>query len=280
MTIHLSSTGGLGNQLFQIAALLDTSQRLNTKPHISFKSTGPTIRTFDSQPLADVLSIDSCSIFCRFTPKFKYTEKYLSYEDRFRTIKKNTTISGYFQDHQYHLISINSILESVISLGQKCCISTKEIHPQALAIHIRRGDYMQNLSSFETHGLLQSKYFIDSISHIMKNKMVKIINIFSDNELESMDMIENVMRNLSLDLNVNYFKCLKSNLFCELYLLAMHNYLILSNSSFSWWAARLINREITVGPKFWYKDIGMQNINPMMSDWITVDNDFQKYFEF
>ena len=66
MTLHLNSTGGLGNQLFQIAALLEAADRLQVDKHIRFKSSGKTLRTFDSLDLLESLGISPCTFRCKF----------------------------------------------------------------------------------------------------------------------------------------------------------------------------------------------------------------------
>ena len=275
MTLHLNSTGGLGNQLFQIAALLEAADRLQVDKHIRFKSSGKTLRTFDSSDLLESLGISLCTFRC----KSEFRKKiYIQNEgdfQKFNSISDHTFMSGYFQDSDYNRNSRRKILNAITSNYKSCCENDQDRNIQTVAIHLRIGDYALDKTNFKFHGVLSEEYYENAIQLVKKTSRIENIYIFSDTPDQAQAKIDSITSRINPRISVKFGVCKNNNSICEMFRLGSFDNLIMSNSSFSWWAGALRIRNSTIGPTRWYRDDKMQSSNPMLKGWHKVNNSFE-----
>jgi hypothetical protein len=279
LTLHLNSTGGLGNQLFQLAALIQAADKINVEKHIRYKSSGKTFRTFDSRILLESLGISLCSSRCKLIfPRKRYFQQERDF-NIFEKIPDGTWMNGYFQDSEYNLYSRTKIIQAISSRFGDCCNSAHERGLKAVAIHVRIGDYALNRINFNFHGVLSGEYYEKAIKEVEIASGIDVIYIYSDTPDQARIKIEKAIRRINPLIRIESGKCKNNNLICELYQLGSYENLIMSNSSFSWWAGILRTRNITVGPTRWYRENSMQRVNPMIQEWIKVDGLFESEVE-
>ena len=127
----------------------------------------------------------------------------------------------------------------------------------SVGIHVRRGDYVNN-SVHETIGL---KYFLDA--HRFIKSKVKDPNFFIIS-----DDINWCKENLNFD-NFTFID-FTNNEFEDFEILKNCQHKIISNSTFSWWAAFLGERKgsITICPKKWTNKI--ESISLQLPNWILA----------
>jgi hypothetical protein len=273
VTLHLNSTGGLGNQLFQIAALLEAGDRLQVDKHMRFKSSGKTLRTFDSSDLLKSLGISLCTLRCKFEfHRNIYIQNEGDFQE-FNSISDHTFMSGYFQNSDYNRNSRTKILNAIASNYKSCCENDQDI--STVAIHLRIGDYALNKTNFKFHGVLSEKYYENAIELVEKTSKIENIYIFSDTPDQAQAKIENITSRINPRISVKFGACKNNNSICEMFRLGSFDNLVMSNSSFSWWAAALKIRNSTIGPTRWYRDDKLQSVNPMLKSWYKVDNYFE-----
>ena len=174
-------------------------------------------------------------------------------------IKKNCYVKGWFQSENYFK-KIRSILIREFVPKEKIKIS-RELKmaiedPESVSIHIRRGDYVK------TNHALNLSYYEKAIEYIKRYYKRPYFVIFSDD----LDWVEN-----NLHINEKFIYANKSGKlkdYEELFIMSRCKSIIISNSTFSWWAAWLNRNEkkIIVAPKQWMKV--QENIVP--DDWIIV----------
>lgn len=275
MTIHLNSTGGLGNQLFQIAALIETADRLKTDKHIRFKSSGNTNREFESKVLLNALEIELCSFRCRFNYRGKSYTQQESDLEIYRALPDSSRLHGYFQDQEYSVHARQKIIDAIGFYAQNCCSSKLSPGENDVAIHVRLGDYLLNPTNFSIHGVLSSDYFERAIESIQSSLKIENIYVFSDNPDIALEKISRITSKIDSGIRVKTGSCNIQNLLCELYMIGEFDNLVLSNSSFSWWSAIMRNRKNSIGPSRWYRDESKQNMNPMLSNWLKILNEFE-----
>lgn len=275
MTIHLNSTGGLGNQLFQIAALIETADRLKTDKHIRFKSSGYTNREFESKVLLNTLKIELCSFRCRFNfLGKKYTQQESDFEI-YRALPDSSYLYGYFQDQEYSVHAQQKIIDAIGFHAQNCCSSKFSPGENDVAIHVRLGDYLLNPTNFLIHGVLSNDYFERAIESIQSSIKIENLYVFSDNPEVALEKIGYIASKVDSVIRVKTGSCNEQKLLCELYMIGKFDNLVMSNSSFSWWSAIMRNRKISIGPSRWYRDESRQNMNPMLSNWRKILNRFE-----
>lgn len=113
-----------------------------------------------------------------------------------------------------------------------------------VAIHIRRGDYLTQ--EYSNWNIFQDfSYFENAIEYLKKNFDTKRFFIFSDD----INACKNTFKgNEFVFVDVNH----GINSYLDMYLMSLATHIIISNSTFSWWAAFLKKKEgIVIAPKYW-----------------------------
>jgi len=251
--------GRLGNQMFQYATLKSLSLRKNYNLFLPLTENNKLAQSFnirchlfnDSRALQQISST--------------FKEKQFNYDPDVFQVKDGTDFEGYFQTEKYFK-EIKYILqrefvprnESVTKKAKEVIDNIKKENDgkEIVAFHIRRGDNVPSQKNFSTqegaqfltnkedfHPLL-SKEFIEQAP---KNFNNCVYIVFSDTQEDMKWCKENVK------IEKAYFLGGNSDLFdFELMKYCDHN--IISNSSFSWWAAWLNDNEqkTVVAPSKWF----------------------------
>ena len=121
---------------------------------------------------------------------------------------------------------------------------------RSLSIHIRLGDYVALKDQF---GLLSKSYFLEAVemAFTKSDELVERIQVFSDDLPRALSYLEGIDFQGK---NLHTFQGLTDEE--ELYLMAQSDLVIISNSTFSWWAGALGNSEKTViAPAKWFKSL-------------------------
>ena len=186
-------------------------------------------------------------------------------------------MDGFWQDYKYPT-GIEVALKSRINSRLRCCQYPMNLEKQirsesALALHVRRGDYVSNPQANEFHGALSATYYNKAISSFGASKHLDTIYVFSDDS--------NWCRE---NLTANYKLVFMSDLlddicdFDELQLMSACSYFIIANSTFSWWAAWLSNSDGShiLAPSAWFQDetANARSLRLIPKDWARIPSDF------
>jgi hypothetical protein len=136
---------------------------------------------------------------------------------------------------------------------------------KAVAIHVRRGDYVSNPEYNKTHGVLPLSYYRDAVSFIKNKIKDPFFFVFSDDK-------KWCEKNLLLGERMFFVEGQKN--YEDLILMSRCRHQIAANSSFSWWGAWLNDNpeKIVVAPKQWFADekINEQTGTLVPEDWIRM----------
>ena len=243
--------GGLGNQLFQIAATY--SLALNNQDNACFDLTrcntpnqGKTSVHYSGNVLKNVCN-QNFSMF-----EYYFLEKNFGYEEI--QYKKNMCLSGYFQSEKYFKKNVDFIK----SLFHTEYINPRRTEKPITSVHIRRGDYVK-LS--KVHGTLSLDYY---------NKSMSIIN--DSDFLFFSDDMEWVKENFS---GKNIFYSELNDDVLDFYTMSSCDNNIIANSSFSWWAAYLNkdNNKTIISPNHnnWFGPDGPKDTSDLIpKNWIQI----------
>jgi hypothetical protein len=247
--LYIRVTGGIGNQLFQIAAgfglakknemklVILTKDCLNTHCTYNheFYEMGNLFDQFNTLPVKEIVFTDGY--------QEKETDCY-HYVDI--PVKENMYVCGYFQHKQYFHAYREQILNRLI------CVEKREYQNDLIAkhgvsisdgyfLHIRRGDYVG-------HPLykINDKYFQRAIQYIEKREPNALFFVFSD------DMPHTEQRKELK--GKNYMLMTGCNEVSSLLMMSECKGGICSNSTFSWWGAYMIRNpnKVVVLPKTWF----------------------------
>ena len=225
-------TDRLGNNLFQFAAAFSIDKDViicvpNKREYkyilqyseLFFKG----IEIIDFVP-------DEEMVYC--DPAYTYTKIKHKVENKL-------VLRGYFQSYKY---IDKTLIRKQFRLDKSIALDLKERYPRLLsqkfsAIHVRRGDYMKNLYK---HPFCGKRYYREAIKEL--GNPDRII-IFSDD-------IKWCRNNLRGE-NIDYME--GSSFLDDFFLMTFAEQLVISNSSFSYWAAFLNEKKSKViVPSLWY----------------------------
>ena len=285
--------GGLGNQMFQYAAgralslkcrsnlQLDISDFANYELHQGFELQ----RIFNcpidiaiETDLRSVLGWQSLSLvrrvilrrsMAKFRCKEFVVEPHFQYWSGINNLTEDCYLYGYWQTEKYFATVIEQIQKDFtfkMPMESKNSELAKQINQvNAVSLHVRRGDYVNNPKNIAMHGICSIEYYMAAIQLIVEHVVRPHFFIFSDD-------IAWVKENLKIDYPHQY---VDHNYGAESYndmrLMSLCNYHIIANSSFSWWGAWLNSNtdKVVVAPKHWFvKDINTEDLIP--SDWIRL----------
>ena len=282
--------GGLGNQLFQYAAARHLAHLNNTELYLDIKSlentpTGETIGQFEldkfniNAKIADESTLKSF-LGCGFTKKDKFMTQFFSvgrrkkyefnnygFDEHLLNLHGNYYIKGFFQSEKYFK-DIASIISQELEVKKELININQEIIDEiksknSVSIHIRRGDHAKNLTSMDAHSLCSKDYFKKSIKYMKENVGANCkFYLFTDDK-------EWVKNEMTMDENCELIS--GNSTIEDFYLMSLCKHNIISNSTYSWWAAWLnMNPEkIVVMPKYWTNHLVTEEIKLKPKNWIV-----------
>lgn len=198
-----------------------------------------------------------------------YVESGFAYDPAVNTVPLGTTMVGYYQSARYFAGIADRVAGMLTSVGmtqhESACLDRAARQPRA-AIHVRRGDYTDSKNAFI--GLAEGGYYRRAVALYERLHPGTRFHMYSDSydvAAAQLDRVEGV--ELAPD---------DHGLRSVATLLAMSSAqgLIIANSSFSWWAAWLIARRdpraTVIAPRPWFAD-GDSAADLLLPDWITLD---------
>jgi len=249
--IHINNWGWrLGNQLFQIANAINLAVENNDVVYFPKWKYASIFEGNFSTPNESPGS----NHYVYKEPGFSYNEiKYC----------KNISLSGYFQSEKYFIKNENTIrkiftpkrdmVDNVVKKHEKILLSKLPL----VSIHVRRGDYLK----YPQHHPVVT---VDYISAAAKEFGDSIFVVFSDD-------ITWCKENINFD---NFHFVEKETDVSDFILMSLCDSHIISNSTFSWWAAWLNNKnnKRVIAPKKWfgpaYSTWDIKDLYP--KDWETI----------
>lgn len=301
MPITFRPLGGLGNQLFTYAAGRSLADKLQTTLHADIVKLGDQKkRSFQLQSFGSridevsrsaALDERATSLASRLLPRVPHarprkndhqtviTERGFWFDPRITGAPDGVTIDGYLQSWKYFETSSTSLrteIASVSSPSSWYLSNAKSLTNLGdwIGIHVRRGDYLE----VERMGLTSDSYYERAVSLLRAISSCRSYVVFSD----SPDLAKQIapLRRLR---NCLYLETPKQSPPIEtLNLMAQSSHLIISNSSFSWWAAWLgetaHRRVIYPNPWIDFRFINTRDL--FMPNWIGLGrDDFDKAAE-
>ena len=250
MPIHLNLiTHGLGNNLFMLAAGLElaflTGSELVCHEKLEIKGSLDSV-----EHIANSLHIEIRHGLVSQEKKLKTYRESCPYcfDDTFVKLQGDVILNGYFQNTKYHSNSKTFLLRAIRNYVQE--------HPKPLlsevnniGLQIRLGDYKNKIIR-KNIGLLPNRYYTDALQSLEVPHGSRV-RIFSDSAFEALNIARNNFPNYFLFEETLNFETPLENLVA----LSHTRNLILSNSTFGWWAAQLAEEfkilDVVVAPKFW-----------------------------
>jgi len=301
--VTFRAIGGLGNQLFVLAAAIAHGEALNRKvridlrrsargkdqggPHnqssslLSFKLNGVPLANYSAGYLPSSFMDHAGSIEKRvfqsmsnsYQSHWCHTSPSAGFDP---TVFENSNIKyfrGYFQSYKYlqyihqsgKLFDLSLISPSSAYLELKNRIG---FGPHTV-LHIRRGDYVSASSNF---GLLDDSYYARGLDLLASQGSLGRVLVFSDDPRVSEDTI---LRKVFEEHCAEFVETSYLDPAEALMLLSSGSNFVIANSSFSWWGAALSGRANVVYPEPWFRsepqpeDLNPNSWSPLKSSWLN-----------
>ena len=279
--IYSRIRGGLGNQLFQYSVARSLADSLGV-------DLGLDIREYNKSSKFK-MGLNNFNIRANLNPnnlikhkkdgkiayildglfgkhKHVYYERFLNFDNQVLLKPDGTYLKGYWQSEKYIINKKNIIddLQIITPPSKKNLLKKAKIEQcNSVSLHIRRGDYVNNIA----HGTCDLLYYQKAIEYY-KRKFTKGIEIFAFS-----DEPEWVENNLKVSSKINYIKHNSStHNYEDLRLMSYCKHNIIANSSFSWWGAWLNKNpnKVVIAPKKWFANHKLENKDIIPKKWIRI----------
>ena len=276
--------GGLGNQLFQYFAGLDLSIKSGSKLIIDFRWIESTYSQ-DASDIRDFKFLKDTSImsqeFGKLNFKIERLKTIISRKSQIAAkffalntpkspgfselsaLKPGVELRGYYQSNKYFDTVSRTLgtqdwsleIESRLFLNFKSQLDAAPF----IAVHVRGGDYLKKSNIYHR---LDATYYVNSLSRL-KSELGDIrVFVFSDDSEYARDILKNVPTLEFLDQ-----EGLRASE--AMVLMSLAQGIVIANSTFSYWAAMINAGKLIASPKYWYKDVEVdENLYP--PSWIIV----------
>jgi hypothetical protein len=270
-------TGGLGNQMFQYASAKALAIRLKQPFFLdisSFEADIPNVakRTFELDLFPNLkpafLKSFKTSGFYQLTRWDNRLKKLLgirigsvlhenthSFNESILTVKPPVLLKGYWQTEKY----FQNIRDVILKVFEFPRLSETDINTalleeidksEAVAVHVRRGDYIAYESTHNFHGVCNIGYYENAIRFFIDNYPGCRFYFFSDEpEWVQSNLMQNGINGKVISVNKG------ANSWKDMLLMSKCKHNVIANSSFSWWGAWLNqhSQKKVIAPSRWFK---------------------------
>jgi hypothetical protein len=230
--ITVDLNGRMGNQMFQYAVCRIIAHKKNINYYIPSVGQPSTegIHIKDVFKNLDLGILDG-------NVQYRYNDNHTqqSYDPNIFNISDNTLLWGFFQTPKY-FIDNEELVKSwfVIEPTTESKNILEKYNPDEYCyIHLRGTDYKNH-----SHWFLDKNYYEKSMDYIRNIKPDIKFLIVTDDIDESKKLFPDI-------------DCVSHDMITDFSVLLNSRYLIITNSTFSWWAAWLKNKDIVVSPNNW-----------------------------
>lgn len=269
--IALEFKGQLGNQFFQYVAARTQAKRLNCGIVLQPNSYNEIYKKNYNKNIAYVIknvkfskisekfhslfalsnTVGSMTFNACFPTVFPSSDddfNQVSYLPEVWSIRNRTRLSGYFLSSKYFdsdidlirtWLSPNDLIESLVEAQLKTLPAPQN---EMVAVHVRLGDYLIQHGAHSDNKLgwsLTPEYYRKALANFPENSKIAL---FSDDTVMACSFLPRKPTWISKP----------SHSAVDLFLMAKFKNLIIANSTYSWWSAKLnkIPNKFIVGPKY------------------------------
>lgn len=282
--ITIPLMGGLGNQLFQFAAGNFVQKYHSRFPKFfigSLSSSKNTPRVF---MLGDLLDSDkksqrkriyfaACRVLSLIKPAIWVSER--GFEDfPISRIANNTKVLlGYFQRSIY----VDSVAPEILQSFSNS-VTFKDLlqspSKNNISVHIRFGDYMTNPQTKSVHGLTAMSYYVNAVNTLQITHEYDKIVVYSDDPDLAYDEFCSALGSSKVPIVLSN----NSSEYEDLSNMASSKGIVISNSTFPWWAAWIgtqLHDCNVVAPRPWFATPSAADNNLLPDGWTVLDRELQ-----
>lgn len=270
--------GRLGNQMFQYAAARAVAARLGVPVALDpreaqARGEGVLTRVFDLPvAVADKLPPARSNLpaylawrWLGLSPRL-CRERGLGYNSAVERLTAPAYLHGYWQSERYFADAADLIRHDftfpAFSTPQNAEMADRIARTQAIALHVRRGDYL----ALGQHAVCDQAYYLSALDQVLQGVADPVVYVFSDDPDWAKTNLPLPCEKVVVDFNG------PDTDFEDMRLMSLCRHNVIGNSSFSWWAAwlnRTPGRRVAA-PARWFGDDRMQNPDIWPDGWLRV----------
>jgi hypothetical protein len=200
-------------------------------------------------------------------PVICQSEDWASVDDRVLDGPADVVLVGYWQSERYFQDAAGTIRAE---LRLPAAPEARYVQlldaigsSEAIAVHVRRGDYVTVPQVAERHGTLAPSYYRQAVSLVGECAGVDAhLFVFSDDPGWAKE-------HLPFELPTTHVGRMAWSAPAELRLIASCRHHVIANSSYSWWGAWLAERagQVVVAPRAWFRDRSTAIVPPR---WLRI----------
>jgi len=175
-------------------------------------------------------------------------------------------LSGFWQSERY-FAEIAAVVREDFTVtapatGRNAALLAEIANCEAVAVHVRRGDYVSNPTAAAYHGLCGLDYYRAALARIEAAVPTPRYFVFSDDITWAREQLRFRHPAVFVDHNAAAPPCE------DLRLMAACRHFVIANSSFSWWAAWLSRQpeseKLVIAPRRWFlvPDVNLDRTPP------------------
>jgi hypothetical protein len=204
---------------------------------------------------------------------FFIVEPCYAYWAGFGNIVSPAYLNGYWQNECYFKAVEGTIRQDFSFLellsGEGKAVARRIVaEPNAVSVHVRRGDYASNPKTYRNHGLCSQEYYRRALTTVASKSGGDLgLFFFSDDP----SWVHEHFDCLGFPAHFVDFQEHVSAPWHDMHLMSLCKHHIIANSSFSWWGAWLAGKGgVTCAPRQWFAATEKKNDNSSPGDWILL----------
>lgn len=269
--VCVSVSGGLGNQLFQLAAAYAYAKKENAKLQIIHTTTNGDRPLYWETLLKSMKSylVSSASATLHHWHESCATQ----YKEIGPLIPTGIFLHGYMQSSKYFYNDaikkeirsmFTSTITKEIAFSYRHLLANKQ---HVVVIHARRTDYLKNQDMINFHGPLPGSYYKNAVAKMLELVPNPIFLLCGDDNRFWQEIKEDIAEvykrpNVLLEgeTDITTFSLLQN-----------FSNVIMSNSTFIWWTTWLADAKNVIAPSKWFGPTGLKHYEDIYEGtWLRV----------
>ncbi len=197
-------------------------------------------------------------------------EKQFHFDPNVLNAPKDSYLNGYWQSERY-FPNVHEILRQEFQFKYSQDLKSRHLSAlmsstDSVAVHIRRGDYVENPTHLNHHGLCSLDYYERSTQSIINKVSDPHFFVFSDEPQWAKENLKLEFPVTIVDHNNDDYS------YEDMRLMSQCKHQIIANSSFSWWAAWLNNhpQKIVIAPLKWFNNSPADTRDLIPTSWFRI----------
>jgi glycosyl transferase family 11 len=197
-------------------------------------------------------------------------ERFFHFDPTVLESGNHVLLEGYWQSASYFesiASDLRKELTPTAALEEaEAALAARIAAANAVAIHVRGGDYLSDPAANRTLGACPPEYYRAALAHVRDRIQNPTVFVFSDDPARARSVIP-------VDAGITFVEGgMESRAWVDQHLMSRCRHQVIANSTFSWWAAWLnpFAGKIVVAPREWFRNGASDTRDLFPPNWVTL----------